>query len=123
MSVVLPQSINYTESLPSLPDNTQQIPVVASPVNGASFTSGSQIQFDLLNRGFLVPDSMYLRYTTSVTNTGAFQVYQIGCHVYNPFTRLDVQIGSQTVDTIQSYNVLMNMRRNTCTGNRTLIHS
>jgi len=112
MSVVLPNSVNYTESLPSLPDNTQQIPVVASPVNGASFTPGAQIQFDLLNRGFLVPDSMYLRYTTSVTNTGAFQVYQIGCPVYNPFTRLDVQIGSQTVDTIQSYNVLMNMLSN-----------
>jgi hypothetical protein len=112
MSVVLPNSVNYTEALPSLPDNTQQIPVVASPVNGASFTSGAQIQFDLLNRGFLVPDSMYLRYTTSVTNTGAFQVYQIGCPAYNPFTRLDVQIGSQTVDTIQSYNVLMNMLTN-----------
>ena len=112
MSVVLPNSVNYTESLPSLPDNTQQIPVVASPVNGSSFTSGSQIQFDLLNRAFLVPDSMYLRYTTSVTNTGAFQVFQIGCPIYNPFTRLDVQIGSQTVDTIQSYNVLMNMLTN-----------
>ena len=112
MSVVLPNSINYTEALPSLPDNTQQIPVVASPVNGSSFTSGAQIQFDLLNRGFLIPDSMYLRYTTTVTNTGAFQVYQIGCPVYNPFTRLDVQIGSQTVDTIQSYNVLMNMLTN-----------
>jgi len=112
MSVVLPNSVNYTEALPSLPDNTQQIPVVASPVNGASFTPGAQIQFDLLNRGFLVPDSMYLRYTTSVTNTGAFQVFQIGCPVYNPFTRLDVQIGSQTVDTIQSYNVLMNMLTN-----------
>ena len=112
MSVVLPNSVNYTESLPSLPDSTQQIPVVASPVNGSSFTSGAQIQFDLLNRGFLVPDSMYLRYTTSVTNTGAFQVFQIGCPIYNPFTRLDVQIGSQTVDTIQSYNVLMNMLTN-----------
>lgn len=112
MSVVLPNSVNYTESLPSLPDNTQQIPVVASPVNGASFTSGAQIQFDLLNRGFLVPDSMYLRYTTTVTNTGAFQVFQTGCPAYNPFTRLDVQIGSQTVDTIQGYNVLMNMLTN-----------
>jgi hypothetical protein len=112
MSVVLPQSVNYADSLPSLPDNTQQIPVVASPVNGQTFTSGSQIQFDLLNRGFLVPDSMYLRYTTTVTNTGAFQVYQIGCPAYNPFNRLDVQVGSQTVDTIQSYNVLMNMLTN-----------
>ena len=112
MTTVLPQSINYSESLPSLPDNTTQIPVVASPINGSSFTSGSQIQFDLLNRGFLIPDSMYLRYTTTVTNTGAFQVFQIGCPVYNPFARLDVQIGSQTVDTVQSYNVLMNMLTN-----------
>lgn len=112
MSVVLPNSVNYSEALPSLPDNTIQLAIVSSPVNGASFTPGAQIQFDLLNRGFLVPDSMYLRYTTTVTNTGAYQVYQIGCPVYNPFTRLDVQIGSQTVDTIQSYNVLMNMLSN-----------
>lgn len=112
MSTVLPNSINYTESLPTLPDSTQQIPVVASPINGSVFSPGSQIQFDMLNRGMLDPSSIYLRYTTTVTNTGAVQVSQTGCPVYNPFSRVDVQIGSQTVDTIQSYNVLMNMLTN-----------
>lgn len=112
MSVVLPQAINYTEPLPSLPDNAQQIPIAASPVNGQSFTSGQQIQFDLVNRGFLVPDSMYIRYTASATQT-ANQVNMIGCPVYTSFNRLDVQIGSQTVDTIQNYNLIMHMLSNT----------
>lgn len=115
MSVVLPQSVNYTESLPSLPDNTVQIPVVASPINLQTATPGQQIQFDLLNRGFLVPDSLYIRYTFSITTTGTAtaSTFMIGCPVYTPFNRLDVQIGSQTVDTIQNYNVLMHMLSNT----------
>lgn len=118
MSIVLPTSINYTDALPSLPDNTQQIPVVANPVNGQSFTPGQQIQFDLLNRGFLVPDSLYIRYTAQVTTggvapTAAPSSFMIGCPVYTPINRLDVQVGSQTIDTIQSYNNLMNMLSNT----------
>lgn len=118
MSVVLPQSVNYTESLPSLPDNTVQIPVVASPINLQTATPGQQIQFDLLNRGFLVPDSLYIRYTAQATTAGTSitaggSSFMIGCPVYTPFNRLDVQIGSQTVDTIQNYNVLMHMLSNT----------
>lgn len=115
MSVVLPQAINYTEPLPSLPDNAQQIPIVASPVNGQSFSSGSQIQFDLVNRGFLIPDSMYIRYKASITQSGTAtgSTYMIGCPVYTSFNRLDVQVGSQTIDTIQNYNVIMHMLSNT----------
>lgn len=118
MSIVLPNSINYSDALPSLPDNTQQIPTVANPVNGQTFTAGQQIQFDLLNRGFLVPDSLYIRYTGQVTTggttiTSGASSFMIGCPVYTPINRLDVQIGSQTIDTIQSYNNLMNMLSNT----------
>jgi hypothetical protein len=112
MSVVLPQSINYAEGLPSLPDATTQIPVAASPVNGAVFTPGAQVQFDLVNRGFLVPDSMYISYNGTMTMTAA-QTNLIGCPVYTPINRLDVQIGSQTVDTIQNYGNVMNMLSNT----------
>lgn len=112
MSVVLPQSINYAEGLPSLPDATTQIPVAASPVNGAVFTPGSQVQFDLVNRGFLVPDSMYLSYNGTMTMT-AVQTNLIGCPVYTPINRLDVQVGSQTIDTIQNYGNVMNMLSNT----------
>jgi hypothetical protein len=112
MSVVLPQSINYADGLPSLPDATTQIPIAASPVNGAVFTPGAQIQFDLVNRGFLVPDSLYIAYNGVMTMT-ANQTNLIGCPVYTPINRLDVQIGSQTVDTIQNYNNVMNMLSNT----------
>src|ERR1700676_2694222 len=111
MSIVLPHSVNYAESLPSLPENTHQIPVGASPVNGQTFTAGSQIQFDLLNRGFLVPDSMYISYTYLSANAAA-TAELIGCPVYTTFSRLDVQVGSQTIESIQNYNVIMHMLSN-----------
>ena len=110
MSIVLPHSVNYTEGLPSLPDGVQQIPVGSNPVNGQTFTAGQQIQFDLLNRGFLVPDSMYIAYTYALTS--AANAEWIGCPVYTTFNRLDVQVGSQTIDTIQNYNVVMHMLSN-----------
>ena len=110
MSLVLPSSVDYKQGLPALPDATQCINVASNPINGASFAPGSQIQFDLLNRGFLVPDSMYLSYSYSITNLVGAEMR--GCPVYTPFQRLDIQIGSQTVDTIQSYNVVMNMLSN-----------
>jgi hypothetical protein len=95
-----------------LPDATQQISIAASPVNGAVFTPGVQVQFDLVNRGFLVPDSMYLSYNGTMAMTAA-QTNLIGCPVYTPINRLDVQIGSQTVDTIQNYGNVMHMLSNT----------
>ena len=112
MSVVLPNSINYADGLPSLPDATTQIPIAASPVNGTNFAPGAQVQFDLVNRGFLVPDSMYLSYNGTMTMTAA-QTNLIGCPVYTPINRLDVQVGSQTIDTIQNYGNVMNMLSNT----------
>lgn len=115
MALVLPASVDYKQSLPALPDAAQQIPVAASPVNGSSFSAGQQIQFDLLNRGFLVPDSMYLSYSWSVTKGGALDdvAFFRGTPVYSTFNRLDVQVGSQIVDTIQSYGIVMNLLVNT----------
>jgi hypothetical protein len=115
MTTVLPNSVNYTESLPSLPDNTTQIPVVGMAINGQTFTPGQQIQVDLLNRGFLVPDSLYIRYTITATTTGTATAssFMLGCPVYTPINRLDVQVGSQTIDTIQNYNNVMNLLSNT----------
>lgn len=110
MSVVLPNSVNYKEPLPALPENCQQIPVAASPVNGQTFGPGQQIQIDLLNRGFLVPDSMYISYSYAFTN--AVNAELVGCPVYTPFARCEVQAGSQTIDTISNYNILMNMLTN-----------
>lgn len=111
MALVLPSSIDYKQALPALPDAAQQIPVAASPVNGTSFTAGQQIQFDLLNRGFLVPDSMYLSYSFSAVATATATAWR-ATPVYSAFNRLDVQIGSQTVDTIQNYGLCMHLLTN-----------
>lgn len=115
MALVLPASVDYKQSLPALPDAAQQIPIAASPVNGTSFSAGQQIQFDLLNRGFLVPDSMYISYSWSVTKGAAAQDAAgfRGTPVYSTFNRLDVQIGSQVVDTIQQYGLVMHLLVNT----------
>ncbi len=95
MSIVLPQSVNYKDSLPTLPEGCQQINVGASPINGQQFSAGQQIMFDLLNRGFLVPDSMYISYTYTLTKDLTASVSSlIGCPVYTSFSRLDVQVGS-----------------------------
>lgn len=110
MSVILPSSVSYGESLPALPDNTQCINIAAAPVNGASFSQGQQIFLDLINRGFLVPDSMYLSYTWSATTAANAEL--IGCPAASAFSRLDVQVGSQTIDTIQQYNIFYHMLTN-----------
>jgi hypothetical protein len=104
MSVILPSSVSYGESLPALPDNTQCINIAAAPTNGATFTGGQQIFLDLVNRGFLVPDSMYLSYSYLSANAAATPEL-IGCPAATSFNRLDVQVGSMTIDTIQQYNI------------------
>ncbi len=116
MALVLPSSVDYKQSLPALPDAAVQIPVAASPVNGTIFSAGQQIQFDLLSRSFLIPDSMYISYSWVATKAAAGaanDVFFKGTPVYTTFNRLDTQIGSQTVDTIQSYGQVMNMLVNT----------
>ena len=108
----LPSSVNYAEQLPSLPPSSQVINVAVNPTNASSFTAGSQIQLDLINRGFLVPDSMYISYDYSVTQGVGLNAEMKGCPAYTSFSRQDVQVGSQTIDTISSYNVLMAMLTN-----------
>jgi hypothetical protein len=115
MALVLPSSIDYKQSLPALPDSAVQIPVAASPVNGTQFSAGQQIQFDLLNRGFLVPDSMYISYSWTIAKgaAAADDAFFRATPVYSTFNRLDVQIGSQTVETIQNYGLVMHLLTNT----------
>ena len=110
MSVILPSSVSYGESLPALPDNTQCINITAAPTNGASFSSGQQIFLDLVNRGFLVPDSMYLAYSYVLASAAGAEL--IGCPAATCFNRLDVSVGSQTIDTIQNYNIFYHMLTN-----------
>ena len=106
----LPESINYSEPLPVLPSETKRISVSTAPSNGSSFTENSQINIDLVSRGFLDVDSVYITYDYALTSAVGAEMK--GCPAYTPFIRLDTQIGSQTVDTIQNYNSLMNVLTN-----------
>ena len=102
----LPDTVNYGEQLSSLPKNTQCLNIACAPSNLQTATSGSQIYFDLINRGFLDPQSIYLSYTYTLTSAVGAQM--IGVPVYTPFNRVEVSVASSNIDVIQNYNIVMN---------------
>ena len=107
---VLPKEINYKSAM-SLPDGTSSNSIVSSPINGATFQASQIVQFDLVQRGYLVPESMYIRYklTTTGGTAGAATNFIRGTPVYSFFARSEVIVGSQVVESIQNYNQLCNM--------------
>jgi len=110
MSIILPKEINYAQPA-SLPEGTQCNSIVTSPVNGATFGASSVIQFDLVQRGYLVPESLYIRYKNTVTGgtAGTANNFIRGTPVYSFISRLETIVGSQVVESIQNYNQLCNM--------------
>jgi len=110
MAAILPKEINYTQPA-SLPEGTQANSIVSSPVNGQTFAQSSIVQFDLVQRGYLVPESMYIRYRLNVVGgtAAAATNFMRGTPVYTPFQRLETIVGSQVVESIQNYNQLCNM--------------
>jgi hypothetical protein len=115
---VLPREIDYAPKN-SLPPGCQALSVVTSPINGSVFTPSSIIQFDLVQRGYMVPESMYIRYrlTTTLPGTAGASNALRGCPVYSPFQRSEIIVGSQVVESIQNYgqlcNFLVNSKVNT----------
>jgi hypothetical protein len=101
----LPNSVNYAEILPSLPENSTRYSVSLQPTNGSSFVPGNQIIFQYANRGYLIPDSVYLRYKLVVVN-GATASGILATPFFTPFSRLETLFGSTTVDSINNYNQL-----------------
>ena len=69
MNVVLPKELAYSPSLPALPECLSQ-DIVLAPVGGSSYGPSQLIQFDLIARGFIDPQSVYLRYKVVLANTG-----------------------------------------------------
>lgn len=100
----LPNSVNYAEPIPSLPEATTKYSVALQPVNGQTFSmGGNQIIFQFPNRGYLIPDSIYLRYKAVIANaTTASNL--LSCPFSAPFQRLETAFGSVTVDSINDWN-------------------
>lgn len=109
----LPSSVNYSEAIPVLPENSITYSVSLNPLNGTSFANnGNLIQFQLGSRGFLIPDSVYLRYKCVVANSTALGGI-LGTPCYSYFSRCETLFGSISVDNINSYHTVCNLLVNT----------
>lgn len=112
MSVILPKEINYAPPS-ALPEGTQCFSIVTTASNNASFQASSIAQFDMVSRGYLVPESLVLRYRIQVTGGTAADAGQFmrGTPCYTPISRLEVLGGggSQVIESITNYNQLSNM--------------
>ena len=107
---VLPNTINYNDQLPTVSPSTQNFTQVLQPINGSQFGQNQQIYIDIPSRGFIDPQSIYIRYKMNVTcqtaNIAVDTVSVIGCPVYTPFVRVETYINSQQIDAVQDYNVV-----------------
>ena len=106
----LPSSCDYQQPIPLLPENSITYNVSLNPLNGTSFSnSGQIIQFQLGSRGFLIPDSVYLKFKCAVVN-GATAGCGICCTpCYSYISKVETLFGSVSVDNINSYNTVANM--------------
>jgi hypothetical protein len=108
---VLPTEVNYSKPA-ELPSSTRCLSLVSIPQQGSgSFTSGQQVTFPLVQYGYIVPDSLVvsavIQYTT---DAGAGLTGVLGsCPASAWVQRLDTQINSQTIETINNYNSVYNM--------------
>lgn len=109
--ISLPKVIDYSTPLETIPPDTTAVQVVCNPISSSPITAGSQFDVDLQGRGFLVPNSLMIRYKG--TTTSAAETYMCGTPVYTPIQRVATTIGSLQVENLASYNVLANFLTNT----------
>jgi len=115
--IVLPNSINYNDQLPSLMPNVNNYTQVLQPTNSKStYSDNDQIIIDIPSRGMIDPKSIYFRYKNTVTRGGAGDASILGCPVYAPILRVDTFFGSQLQDTVSDYNLVAHMWSNTNLG-------
>jgi hypothetical protein len=112
----LPNELNYNEALPTLPQ-CQKINMVISPSNGGSiaFAPSSIITFDLPQNGYMVPDSLVIRYKMNIgggVNANNVGYALCGTPAYTPFLREEIIINSNVVESINQYNQIMNLLTN-----------
>jgi hypothetical protein len=112
-SMTLPKEIDYFP-VSALPEGTSSTSIVSTPSNGNTFTQSSIIQVDLQQRGYLVPESCYIRYRVSyqgqtAASTGITGAAIRGTPVYSFINRLETIAGSQNIESIQNYGQLANM--------------
>tara|TARA_R110000787_G_scaffold60910_1_gene138220 strand:+ start:2437 stop:3714 length:1278 start_codon:yes stop_codon:yes gene_type:complete len=108
----LPREVEYRVS--SLPAEVSTAAYVSRAVNGSSFTTGQQVQVNLIqNRGtYLIPSSMYATFNINVTADGADTNVLLGLPGVSVIERSDIFANSTSIDTINNYNGIVNMLYN-----------
>ena len=112
-SMTLPKEINYAP-VSALPEGTSSTSIVSTPSNGNTFQPSSIIQVDLQQRGYLVPESCYIRFRVSYQGQTANSTLITGAAVrgtpvYSFINRLETIAGSQNIESITNYGQLANM--------------
>jgi hypothetical protein len=114
----LPQELNYDVNLDSILDGSNTKTHYLLPSNGSKFSlanAGQIVQFDLGSSDYLIPDSVMLTYSYKVIG-GPEEDGDIVQQRAVPYTsiidRLEVIMGSQSVQTISQYNQLSNVITN-----------
>ena len=108
----LPREVEYRVS--SLPAEVSTAAYVSRAVNGNSFTTGQQVQVNLIqNRGtYLIPSSMYATFSINVTAANADNNVLLGLCGVSVIERSDIFANSSSIDTINNYNGIVNMLYN-----------
>jgi len=107
---VLANEVNYTRPAELAPQ-TRCLSLTAIPQQGSGAFSSGQITFPLVQYGYIVPDSLVVSAIISYTADGGLGITGIlgSCPASAWVHRLDTQINSQTIETINNYNTLYNM--------------
>jgi len=108
---ILPTEVNFAKPN-ELPASTRCLSLVSVPQQGSgSFSSGQQVTFPLVQYGYIVPDSLVVSAVISYTvdASGGTTTILGSCPASAWVQRLDTQINSQTIETINNYNSLYNM--------------
>jgi hypothetical protein len=108
--VSLPSSLDFSKSLPQLPDNAKSTLMSIQSTNGISFGPGQVVQWDLPSRPglFIDPKTVMIRYRCVYTSGGTAGVIKRK-PVYTNFFRLDEFVGGVPVNSVFQYNQVANM--------------
>ena len=108
MDSVVPKEVDFTKPR-ELPPSTRCSSLVSIPQQGiSSFTEGTQCTFPLVSYGFVVPSSLVVSFNIVATKATGSTTTILGGG-WAPISRLDTQIQSNTIETINNYNQLYGM--------------
>ena len=106
VDVAIPAEVQLKRN-PNLPEGTSTNSIVVTPVNGSVFNDNGQIILDLpVGKGYLNPNSFYIRYRQTCTGMAGAGGTMIGVPLYTPFVSFQMLFNSQIVENINDYNIV-----------------